>query len=75
MTIDPAGAEHVYVQLANVLADRIAGGEWPQGRLIPSETTLMQEYGVARGTVRRAISVLRERGLVATVAQRGTYVV
>ncbi|MDQ2874249.1 MAG: GntR family transcriptional regulator [Actinomycetota bacterium] len=41
---------------------------------VPSETSLVQEFGVARGTVRRAIEVLRDEGLVLTVQGRGTFV-
>ncbi|MGH3749341.1 MAG: GntR family transcriptional regulator, partial [Micromonosporaceae bacterium] len=42
-------------------------------QLLPSETTLMNEFGVARGTVREAIAVLRAEGLVVTEHGRGTY--
>jgi GntR family transcriptional regulator len=72
--IDPDGPVPVYLQLAEILAGRIKRGELAANRPIPSETTLQQEYGVARGTVRHAVSVLRDRGLVFTVPQRGTYV-
>jgi GntR family transcriptional regulator len=41
---------------------------------LPSESTLVQEHGVSRGTARRAVAVLRDEGLVFTVPQRGTYV-
>ncbi|MET0422772.1 MAG: GntR family transcriptional regulator [Actinoplanes sp.] len=41
---------------------------------MPSENQLVQQYGVARGTARKAIQLLRERGLVVTVVGRGTYV-
>jgi GntR family transcriptional regulator len=34
----------------------------------------VQEYGIARGTARRAVEVLRDEGLVITVQGRGTYV-
>ena len=44
------------------------------GRELPSAALSLQEYGLARGTVRSAIRVLRERGLVTTAPQRGTYV-
>lgn len=64
----------MYVQLADVIAKRIEAGELQPRRPIPSESTLQQEYGVARGTVRAAVRLLRERGLVMTVPQRGTYV-
>ncbi|MCG5440667.1 GntR family transcriptional regulator [Micromonospora foliorum] len=72
--IDPLSPTPIYVQLADVIAKRIETGELPPRRPIPSESTLQQEYGVARGTVRAAVRLLRERGLVMTVPQRGTYV-
>jgi DNA-binding GntR family transcriptional regulator len=73
--IDHGGRLPVYLQLADVLEARIKSGELPRGRTIPSEQTLMQEHGLSRGTVRRAVAVLRERGLVDTVPQRGTFVI
>jgi GntR family transcriptional regulator len=62
-------------QLADLLAEQIKAGTLPADRPLPSETALRQEYGVSRGTVRAAIAELRERGLVVTIPQRGTYVV
>ena len=35
----------------------------------------MQEYELSRGSARKAVSVLRERGLVDTVPHRGTFVI
>ena len=72
--IDPGGRLPAYVQLADLLAARIGAGELPVGRTIPSEKQLQETYGVGRGTVRRAVAVLRERHLVDTVPQRGTFV-
>ncbi|MBF6055786.1 GntR family transcriptional regulator [Streptomyces eurocidicus] len=40
----------------------------------PGGPLLVELYGVARNTVRSALSVLRESGLVYTVPARGTYV-
>ncbi|MEU1606937.1 winged helix-turn-helix domain-containing protein [Micromonospora matsumotoense] len=72
--IDPDGPVPVYRQVANILAERIASGALASHRPIPSEAAIVQEFGVARGTARRAVAELRERGLVYTVPQRGTYV-
>ncbi|GIF08087.1 GntR family transcriptional regulator [Actinoplanes siamensis] len=72
--IEPDGPVPPYRQLAEILAERIQRAEWQPNRPIPSELQLVQEFGVARGTVRRAVAVLREQGLVFTVAHRGTYV-
>jgi GntR family transcriptional regulator len=73
-SIDPLSSVPVYVQLASILRTRIESGELQPDRPVPSETTLQQEYGVARGTARKAIALLRDHGLVVTVAGRGTYV-
>jgi GntR family transcriptional regulator len=72
--IDLRSAVPAYRQLANIIRAQIESGGLAHDRPVPSETTLVQEYGVARGTVRRAIEVLREEGLVVTVQGRGTYV-
>jgi GntR family transcriptional regulator len=74
MTIDHEGDTPVYRQIAGIIAERIKAGTLQPRRPIPSETTLVQEFGVARETARRAVAYLREQGLVYTVPQRGTYV-
>ncbi len=40
---------------------------------LPSERSLAEEYGVAYTTVRHAMAVLRERGIIVTVHGRGTF--
>lgn len=72
--IDPEGPRPVYLQIADLIGARITAGELLPGRRIPTETDIQQTYGVARATARRAVAALRDRGLVYTVAQRGTYV-
>ena len=72
--IDTSGPELVYVQVANHLASRITSGELTPGARLPAERDLAEFYGVAYDTVRRATSVLRERGLIVTVHGRGTFV-
>jgi DNA-binding GntR family transcriptional regulator len=68
-------AEFVYVQLADDLADRIGRGEFSVGSRLPSEADMAEHYGVAKMTVRRALEVLRERGMVRTLHGRGSVVV
>ncbi|MFF3869570.1 GntR family transcriptional regulator [Micromonospora sp. NPDC001898] len=72
--INPLSPTPLYVQLADLLTKRIEGGNLASGQTLPSETQLRQEFGVSRGTVRAAVALLRERGLVVTMPQRGTYV-
>lgn len=74
VTIDYEGADPLWQQLAVILRAAIESGEYPSGRALPSETTLMQRYGLARGTVRHAIDSLVKDGLVRRVQGRGTFV-
>ena len=53
---------------------RIEARELPPGSKLPPERDLATEYGVAYNTVRRAMDLLRERGLIVTMHGRGTYV-
>lgn len=70
--VDPDSPVLAYVQLADDLARKIEARELT-GRL-PAERDLASEYGVAYGTVRRAMELLRDRGLVESVHGRGTFV-
>ena len=63
----------MYRQIADAIAERIDRGELQPNRPIPSETALRQEFGVPRERAAGRPD-LRERHLVFTVPQRGTYV-
>lgn len=65
---------YVYEQLAAHLAARIRAGEFPPGSRLPGEIALKDEYVVSLSTVRSAMRVLREQGLVQTRAVKGTFV-
>jgi DNA-binding GntR family transcriptional regulator len=72
--IDLHGPIPRYLQIADEIAGRIERGELRPNKPIPSEKQLVGEHGVTRNTVRHAVDVLRQRGLVYTVPHRGTYV-
>jgi len=73
--INPRAAEPPYRQIATWLRARIAAGEFRPGEdPLPSEKDLVDLFGVARDTARRAVEALRDEGLVVTIPQRGTYV-
>jgi DNA-binding GntR family transcriptional regulator len=61
-------------QIANELRERITSGDLPAGARLPSITTLMQEYGVARNTARRALAILEDEGLIEIVHGWGSFV-
>jgi GntR family transcriptional regulator len=72
--IDHEAKTPVYLQLAAILRDGIGRGDWARGRKLPSENELLHEYGVARGTIRKAMRVLADEGLAEVVPGRGVYV-
>lgn len=74
VSVNPYSDVPVYLQLAAILREKITSGELQELDPLPSEKALSETYGVGRDTVRHALAVLRDEGLVFTVAQRGTYV-
>ena len=73
LVIDMRSPEPSYQQLARQLRDRIRAGEYEPGGELPSIQRMVQETGLAVGTVRHAIAVLAEEGWAYTVPGRGTY--
>lgn len=63
-----------YLQIADLLRQRIARGQWPPGARVPTLEALVAEFGVARVTVRQAVDVLSREGLVSPQQGRGTFV-
>ncbi|WP_344144332.1 GntR family transcriptional regulator, partial [Polymorphospora rubra] len=63
-----------YRQIADELRQRIKSGTLPAGAALPTEVELMEQWGVARGTVREAIALLRAEGLISTARHRGSHV-
>jgi GntR family transcriptional regulator len=55
-----------YQQIAAELRLAVDRGEYPVGSALPSEGELVARYKVARGTVRQAIALLEQDGVVAT---------
>jgi DNA-binding GntR family transcriptional regulator len=72
MTVDPDSPELVWEQVLRILRERIGDGTYPVR--LPGELALAQELGVARQTLRRAIAVLVDEGVVTVVRNKGVYV-
>lgn len=73
--LDFDSREQLYYQLYEILFQSIIGGVYQVGDCIPSETELMNEYGVSRTTARRAMGMLEDEGLVVRRRGRGSEVV
>ncbi|MGW5969539.1 GntR family transcriptional regulator [Streptomyces sp. NPDC055186] len=63
-----------YVAIAAELEARIRSGQYEAGQALPSQRDLSTEFGVTLMTLRQALDLLAERGLVSSHAGRGTYV-
>ena len=63
-----------YREMADLIAARIAAGEWPQGSPLPITDDFAAEYGVSEATAYRALSLLVDRGLVVGVQGGRRYV-
>ena len=74
VTVDRFDATPLYEQLAAILRERIKSGELAPRDQVPSEPYLMQEQGLSRDTVRHALNILRDEGLIQTFPGRGTFV-
>lgn len=64
----------LYYQLKQLLAERIATGEWSAGDMMPTEEQLQEQYGLSRTTVRQALKELELEGLISRFRGRGTFV-
>jgi GntR family transcriptional regulator len=63
-----------YQQIANRLREQITAGVFGPGERLPSEPDLIEEYQASRNTVRLAIALLTNQGLVVTRQGLGTFV-
>jgi DNA-binding transcriptional MocR family regulator len=68
------GVGPYYQRLADRIESDIDGGVLAEGEKLPPQRNLAFDLGVTVGTVGRAYSLLRERGLISGEIGRGTYV-
>lgn len=63
-----------YIQLATLFRRNIEAGHWPAGQQIPTVEELAEQHGVARATIRQAVGVLADEGLLTRQRAKGTFV-
>jgi DNA-binding GntR family transcriptional regulator len=63
-----------YLHIAKTLENRIASGVYPVDSRLPSGAQLCAEFGVSPMTVRRALTILENQGIVSGDKGRGTFV-
>lgn len=65
----------IYLQLREIVRNKIDEGEYAPGTAIPSENELASLYGINRITVRSAVDALVNEGLLRRVQGKGVFVV
>ncbi|KPG68485.1 GntR family transcriptional regulator [Enterococcus sp. RIT-PI-f] len=64
----------LYEQVEAIIKENILKEVWSKGSKIPTEPELMKELGVSRGTLKRAISSLQQKGYLVQKQGLGTFV-
>lgn len=67
-------ASPLYAQVTDAMRERIVKGVWPIGSRIPTLPALAEEFGVASVTIRQAVQLLKNEGLLQPEQGRGTFV-
>ena len=69
-----AEPQPLYQRIKDHILDRIVAGTWPAGHKIPSENQLVDDLGISRMTINRAIRELTSEGYLSRLIGVGTFV-
>jgi DNA-binding GntR family transcriptional regulator len=67
-------ATPLYQRIAAELRDAIWAGQYPPGSQLPTEPELGERFKVSRNTVRLALGLLANEGIITSTPGRGTFV-
>jgi GntR family transcriptional regulator len=74
MRVDHDSPIPFYLQLREILEERISSGEWQPGDRLPSEPTLCRLYDVSRTVVRQTLLEMQNKGLIVKRKGKGSFV-
>jgi GntR family transcriptional regulator len=74
ITISQTDARPMYLQIMEQIRARIAAGEWPPGRELPSIRALAAGLNVSVITIKRAYLDLESEGVIVTRHGKGSFV-
>lgn len=64
----------LYMQVRDLVLERITSGIWKPGGMLPAEVDLARELGISSGTVRKALDALEGEHVVSRRQGKGTFV-
>lgn len=68
------GSAPKYEQLYSRLIEGVATGRLKPGDMLPAESEIAEQIGVARSTVRQALAQMEQEGLLLRVRGKGTFI-
>lgn len=68
------GALPLYLQISELLIRDIAAGRLIDGERLPPEREMAHDLGIAVGTLRQALKVMQEKGLIDSIQGSGNYI-
>lgn len=74
ISIDVSSQTPVYKQLIQTIQNMVTNGEFKEGEFIPSMNELASELDISKETVKKAYSILREKGIIESTHGKGFYV-
>jgi GntR family transcriptional regulator len=63
-----------WMQVRDILRQKILSGALAPGAMVPSIVVIHQEYGIAKTTARKVLAALRDEGLIVTTPGWGSFV-
>lgn len=73
-SIDRSKLEPYYYQVYQILHQKIVLNEWEPGHMLPPEKDLQEQFEVSRATIRQALDMLVDEGLITRHRGRGSFV-
>jgi GntR family transcriptional regulator len=64
----------LYIQLKDLIVEKIENAEWKPGETIPTEMELQKQYNLSRTTVRQGLAELVTSGYLERIQGKGTFV-
>jgi len=74
MDTEQKGKKPLYIDIYDQLFTQIKNGFYPAGSKLPTENELAAIFGVSRMTLRQALSLLQDDGLIKSVHGKGSFV-
>ena len=74
ITIDKSAEQPIYLQIVNQITKLVQEGVLNPGEQLPTAQDFFGTYGIARGTVKHAYSLLEKNGIATVQQGKGSFI-